>query len=54
MRKSIRVYNILIDGCTRGRNLDLAMQTYEEMVSLGIKPDRITYMNIFRAIGNTP
>ena len=45
-------YAILIDACARNNDLDAALEVRQNMIKLGIKPDRRVYEAMIRAYGN--
>ena len=37
------LYNSLLDGCCKSRQIDLALKVYQNMLILKIKPSNVTY-----------
>ena len=37
------LYNSLLDGCCKSRQIDLALKVFDNMTILNIKPSNVTY-----------
>ena len=51
LKLNARMYNLVIDGFTKARQFEKAVEYYEEMKKAGIRPDRITYQFLIRGCG---
>jgi pentatricopeptide repeat protein len=46
------LFNCVIDACVKFDDISKALETYNEMLKLGIKPSSITYTTLIRGFGN--